>query len=299
MRAAQRPLDRFVYERCDVVVAASHALAGELIGEHGLDPGRVRVVEPGCDLPGLPPAPDMRRGRRIAVLCVANWLPNKGIHELLDAVRALPNDAVTVHFAGREDVDHRYTRRIRRQLADGRLARRVVAHGPVDRPTVARLYAGADVFALPTRVETYGTAVAEALRAGLPAVGWRTGNLPNLISDGVDGRLLPAGDVAGLSTTIGRLADDEAWRSQLASAARRRGEDLPTWAEAAAAFFGALRTSLPRSVEPAHDGTARLDVDAADAGVLDVQPPGHADGHVERPGQRRLDRADVADDDHH
>ena len=116
-RAAQRPLDRFVYERCDVVVAASHTLAGELIGEHGLDPGRVRVVEPGCDLPGLPPAPDMRRGRRIAVLCVANWLPNKGIHELLDAVRALPNDAVTVHFAGREDVDHRYTRRIRRQLA--------------------------------------------------------------------------------------------------------------------------------------------------------------------------------------
>ena len=155
------------------------------------------------------------------------------------------------------------------------------------------------MFALPTRVETYGTAVAEALRAGLPAVGWRTGNLPNLISDGVDGRLLPAGDVAGLSTAIGRLADDEAWRSQLASAARRRGEDLPTWAEAAAAFFGALRASLPRSVEPAHDGTARLDVDAADAGVLDVQPPGHADGHVERPGQRRLDRADVADDDHH
>ena len=50
-------------------------------------PDRVRVVEPGADLPTVAgPLPDLRQGRRIAVLCVANWLPAKGILELLDAV---------------------------------------------------------------------------------------------------------------------------------------------------------------------------------------------------------------------
>ena len=181
------------------------------------------------------------------MLCVANWLPNKGILELLDAVRAAAERRR--HAAPRRSRRRRsrYTRRIRRQLADAELAERVVAHGPVDRPTVARLYAGADVFVLPTRVETYGTAVAEALRAGLPAVGWRTGNLPNLIADGVEGRLLPAGR---RRRAVDR--DRPARRRRGLAVAARVGalagavRDLPTWAEAAAAFFGALRASLPR-----------------------------------------------------
>ena len=223
-----------------MVIAASRVARRRADRDHGLDPERVRVVEPGCDLPAVPAATELRRGRRIAVLCVANWLPNKGVHELLEAVRVAARPAVTLHLAGRDDVDPRYTRRIRRQLEDDRLAGRVVVHGPVDRPTVAGLYAGADVFALPTRVEMYGTAAAEALRAGLPTVGWRSGNLPNLITDGVEGSLLAPGDVTGLSAAIGRLADDDAWRAQLAAAARTRGAELPTWAESAAAFFAAL-----------------------------------------------------------
>ncbi len=58
------------------------------------------------------PAGDLRAGRRIALLCVGNWLPNKGVIELLDAVAALPSDHVTLHLVGRTDVDVRYTARV-------------------------------------------------------------------------------------------------------------------------------------------------------------------------------------------
>jgi glycosyltransferase involved in cell wall biosynthesis len=237
----QGPLDRMLYRRCDLLIAASTALGDELVAEHGVPPERVCVVEPGSDMPRrVPPADDLRRGRRIAVLCVGNWLPNKGVLELLDAVAALPLDDVTLHLVGRVDVDRRYTARVLARTSAADLAGRVVVHGPLARPDVAALYAGADVFVLPSRVETYGTVFAEALTAGVPTVGWRSGNLPNLIEDGSEGCLVDPGDIAGLSRTLRRLATDDDWRANLASAAHRRGASLPTWSDTADAFFGAL-----------------------------------------------------------
>ena len=157
----------------------------------------MRLVEPGCDLPPVVCGIDLRRGRRVALVCVSNWYPNKGLLELLDAVAALPAGDVTLHLAGRDDVDADYAGRVRRRMAEPDLAGRVVVYGAVDRETVAELYAGADVFVLPSYVEGYATVVAEALWAGLPVVGWRLPHLERLAADGGEGLLVEPGDVAG------------------------------------------------------------------------------------------------------
>ena len=241
--ALQRPLDRAFYRRCDLLIAASSALGSELVDVHDLPPQRVCVVEPGCDLAlEATTRTDLRWGRRVALLCVANWSPNKGLLELLDAVAGLPERHATLHLAGRHDVDDAYTAAVRARLAQPDLRDRVVAHGPLSRDAVATLYANADVFVLPSYVETYGTVYGEALAAGLPAVGWRAGNLPNLVTDGQEGCLVTPGDVDGLRAVLDRLAVDGAWRATVAAAAARRGASLPTWDAAADAFFGALRT---------------------------------------------------------
>ena len=243
----QRPVDQLLYQRCELLIAASTALAHELVDTYGLPAGRVRVAEPGSDVPvSHEPPPDLRRGRRIAALCVANWLPNKGVLELLEAVAALPADDVTLHLAGRDDVDAHYTRRVQDRIGNRDLIERVVVHGPLNRDDVARLYAGADVFVLASFAETYGTVFAEALNAGLPTVGWRSGNLPHLIHDGEHGCLVTPGDVAGLSGVLRRLATEDSWRNALASAARRRGSSLPRWTDTADAFFGALHELVSR-----------------------------------------------------
>jgi glycosyltransferase involved in cell wall biosynthesis len=72
-------------------------------------------------------------------------------------------------------------------------------------------------------------------------VGWRAGNLPDLVTDGVEGIVLPPGDVRRLAAALDRLAKDVAWRKELASGAARRGARLPTWAETASSVFTALR----------------------------------------------------------
>ena len=164
-------------------------------------------------------------GRRIALLSVGNWLPNKGVLELLEAFAALPTGHATLHLAGRADVDRPYAARVEARLRAPDLASRVVVHGTLTREEVGRLYGGADVFVLLSYAETYGTVFGEALAAGVPTVGWRSGNLPNLIEDGREGCLVAPGDIAALSATLERLCTDDEWRAELRAAARptRRG----------------------------------------------------------------------------
>ena len=78
----------------------------------------------------------------------------------------------------------RYAERVRRRVAAPDLSRRVVVRGALPFEEVARMYRSADVFALCSLVDAYGTAWAEAIAAGLPVVGWRTANLPRLAEHG-------------------------------------------------------------------------------------------------------------------
>jgi glycosyltransferase involved in cell wall biosynthesis len=242
-RAMQAPLDRALYRRCDLLIAASDALGKELVAApHNLPPERVRVVPPGSDVAPLDrtPALDLRRGRRAAFISVGNWVARKGTLELLAAFSELADDRATLHLAGRDDVERRYGARVHARLAAPDLVDRVVYHGAVSREDVARLYAGGDAFVLPSYQEPYGTVYGEALAAGLPVVGWRAGNLPNLADDGVEGVIVPPGDIAALAKAMDRLATDDAWRDRLAAGAARRGARLPTWSEVSRMLFGLL-----------------------------------------------------------
>jgi glycosyltransferase involved in cell wall biosynthesis len=241
-RGVQAPLDRLAWRRARLLLVASQALGDELAGQ-GYPPERIRVVPPGRDLPAAPAGrpPDLRQGRRAAVLAVGNWVERKGFLELLDAVARLPAGLVTLHLAGDDRADPGYGARVRERLARPDLAGRVVVHGPLPAEQVAALYQAADVFALPSLREPYGTVWGEAMAAGLPVVGWRAGNLPHLATDGREGLLASPGDVAALSAALGRLATDEDLRRRMAAAAARRAAGRLTWAESAALFFGALR----------------------------------------------------------
>lgn len=238
----QARLDRALYRRCRVLIAASVALRDELVSDHDLPGERIVVIPPGCDVAPIPDEPvDLRRGRRVAVLNVGNWVARKGTLELLDAFATVPGDLATLHLAGRDDVERRYAGQVYDRLADPRLADRVIVHGQVDRIAIARLYHGADLFVLPSTREPYGTVYGEALAAGLPVVGWRAGNLPYLVDDGVQGIVLEPHDVAGLSAAIARLASDDSLRARMATAARHRGSGLPSWHETTAKVFSELR----------------------------------------------------------
>ena len=164
---------------------------------------------------------DLRRGRAVSVLCVANWTPHKGILELLDAFATLPEEAATLWLVGATDADARYAGRVRRRVAAPDLRDRVVVRGSVPVEEVGRFYRWADVFALCSFVDAYGTAWAEAIAAGLPVVGWRAGNLPRLAEHGREALMAEPGDLAGLAAALRAIVTDDVLRARLAAGARR------------------------------------------------------------------------------
>jgi glycosyltransferase involved in cell wall biosynthesis len=240
--------DLRAYRACAVLVATSEWLADELVAG-GIPRDRVRVVTPGKDLDATPrPAgatdallgvdhPALRDGRLLGALCVANWLPQKGILELLGAVAGLPDDVVTLHLVGDAGGDGAYARRVRERIERGDLVERVVVHGPVEPSALEGLYRAADVFVLSSVDEAYGTVWGEAMALGLPVIGWRSGNLPFLVDDGREGLLVPVGDIPGLGRAIESLARDPALRDRLGRAASVRAEARPTWDQVAERFF--------------------------------------------------------------
>jgi glycosyltransferase involved in cell wall biosynthesis len=236
-RPLQAVLDRALYRRCALLVLAAEALAGAR-----LPPVPIAVVPPGRDVapPSDGPAPDLRRGRRAALLSVGNWVPRKGALDLLDAFGGLPDDLATLHLVGRTDIDPRYGRRVAARLARPDLASRVVVHGPASPERVGELYRAADVFVLPSYRDPYGTVYGEAMAAGLPVVGWRTGNLPNLADHDREGLIVDPGDRRALTAALTRLAADAGYRERLAAAAAERARALPTWDDTAARFVELL-----------------------------------------------------------
>src|SRR5262245_14882280 len=214
-------LDRSAYRRAAGAIVASDGLVEDL-RRAGVPDERIHVVHPGCDMSVAPgPRPDLRRGRDVAVLCVANWFPTKGIRELLEAFATLPAEAATLWLVGSQEVDHAYADLVRRRISSPDLRRRVVATGPLPIEEVGRHLRSADVFAMCSTVDAYGTAWAEAIRAGLPVVGWRAANLPRLAQDGREALMAPPGDGRSLAAALRTVATDPAVRERLADGARR------------------------------------------------------------------------------
>src|SRR5436305_149282 len=104
-----------------------------------------------------------RHGVVLQIVSASAGRPPQG--DVVDGFALLDDSAATLHLVGREDVDRRYTRKVRARLATPRLRERVIAHGPVDQSAIGGFLAGADAFVALSGVEAYGTAGAEALAA--------------------------------------------------------------------------------------------------------------------------------------
>jgi glycosyltransferase involved in cell wall biosynthesis len=248
-RLMRMGLDALAYARAVRFLVASESLARA--ARRRFPEADIVLVPPGKDVTEAPRgrAPDLRMGRRAAFLCVGNWVPRKGIAELLEAFALLPASAGTLHLVG-EQPPGRYARSVRERSGRPDLADRVVSHGALPRALVAALYAAADVFVLPSTVEPYGTAYGEAMAYGLPVVGWDAGNLPFLARDRREGIVLPRGDVAALADALAFLSMNDDARVEMGEAARRRAATLPTWEETAGRFFGALREVVEGAARP-------------------------------------------------
>ena len=209
---------RFIYPRLDIVVAPAAATARWLQARISLkracsipNPVVVETGEPtNIDRPSELPV-----GSRV-LLAVGRLHPQKGFDLLLSAF-AIANQAEPGWYLAILGDGAERERLLTQSVTLG-LADRVLFPGVVK--DVGRWYRSADLFALSSRYEGFGNTLAEALAYGLPAVSFDCDAGPGeILRDGIDGYLVPSGDVAAFAARLTTLMKSESLRGRMATAA--------------------------------------------------------------------------------
>ncbi len=185
----------------------------------------------------------------VRLLAVGRLQDKKGFDVLLRAVARVPR-AVALTLVGYGPQEAKL-RRLARTLG---LEGRIHWTGPLDHPAVRALYRESDLFVLAPRIVRNGdrdglpNVVVEALSQGLPVVATRVSALPEIVEDGVNGRLVPPQDPAALAAALTELVADPAARRRLGVAAIRRvaeGWDLEAGADRLAALLAPALDGAP------------------------------------------------------
>jgi glycosyltransferase involved in cell wall biosynthesis len=233
----QRDAQRQVYERMDAVVVHSEHGRARLVGELGLDAGRVHVIphgvlRPAGDAPLPPELPDFDG---TVVLCFGLLRPYKGIDVLLEAWRGIERAELWVVGAARMDAAP-----LRAAAPDGvRFVERFVSEAEA-----AALFRRADLAVLPYREIDQSGVLFTALGFGVPLVLSDVGGFPEVARAGA-AELVPPGDAAALHDTLAALLDDPARRATLATTALRIADEVYGWDAIARAHLDLYGTLLP------------------------------------------------------
>jgi glycosyltransferase involved in cell wall biosynthesis len=179
-------------------------------------------------------------GRRLR--CVGALLPDKGQDVLVAALGRLRHLAWRCELVGASDLDPAFTRRLTTLAADLGIADRIALLGPRHANPVDALYSGADVLVLPSRTESYGMVVAEALACGLPVIAADTGGVREAV-DPAAGLLVEPGDAVGLSAALGAWLSRPDLRRRLTAAARLAHPRRRSWSSPAGVVADLLQAA--------------------------------------------------------
>ena len=124
--------------------------------------------------------------------------------------------------------------------------------GPIPPGDVPDFYDALDVFAMPSRTDSFGIVFLEAWANGKPVVAASAGGVPEVVTHGETGLLVPFGDVPALAESVARVVDDRAFGRRLGEAGRTLVRSGYTWDER----FRALAARVGRAIDGRDAGRA-------------------------------------------
>jgi phosphatidylinositol alpha-mannosyltransferase len=265
--------------RLHVRIAVSEAAAWTARRFYG---GRYRIIPNGVHVPDVdelsasdergearePSAPHQRgNARELRILFIGQAVQRKGLPVLLRAFEALREHvpaSLTLVGAGPDEVAH--------MMLDDRHVR---ALGKVSEERKRAELARADVLCAPSlHGESFGMVLTEAFAAATPVLASDIPGYRDVVRDGIDGQLLPAGDALALAEALRQLALDERLRLQMAAAARERAQRF-AWPHVATEVLDCCEQAVALAARCAQPTRGRLECTALRHGFApaDLLPP--------------------------
>ncbi|MFI7321879.1 glycogen synthase [Streptomyces venezuelae] len=229
--------ERTAAEAADAVIAVSGAMREDILACYpAIDPARVHLVHNGIDADLYRPDPGTDVLERLGidldrpyVLFVGRITRQKGVPHLLRAARGLDRDVQLVLCAGAPDTPEidREFRTLFEELSRKRAGVQWIPE-MLPRPQIIQLLTHAAVFVCPSVYEPLGIVNLEAMACGTAVVASRVGGIPEVVSDGTTGLLVPYRESApadfehDLGLLMNRLATDPERSGAMGRAGRHR-----------------------------------------------------------------------------
>ena len=221
------------------VVVTSEWTRRQVLTRYAIPACRVHVARPGADRVAAPARPV--RGH---LICVGVLSRHKGQDLLVEALADLADRDWHCVLAGSLDRDPDFVEHLQTRITRLGYDHRVRLSGVLTGAALSHAYTTADLLVAPSRSETYGMTVTEALAHGLPVIATAVGGLPEALGSTADGtrpgQLIPPSDPAALAAALADWLGDERHRHRLRAAARQRRSTLRGWEQTTEEIANAL-----------------------------------------------------------
>jgi colanic acid/amylovoran biosynthesis glycosyltransferase len=203
------------------VICVSDFARSQLMALTGPDHwDKLHVVRCGVDVSRFAPVARTSGDGPLCVTCVGRLVPEKGQQLLIEAAAAIRRTGVDLRVVLAGNGPRRAF--LEACAAKLGLGEHVEFLGAVAHTEVDDLLRRSDIFCLPSFAEGVPIVLMEAMATALPVVACRVMGIPELIEDGVDGRLLAPGSVTDLIDAVSALASAPDERRRLGQAARAK-----------------------------------------------------------------------------
>jgi glycosyltransferase involved in cell wall biosynthesis len=231
--------ERAVLRAAAGLVVTSEWTRQQVLTRYEVPACRVHVAQPGADRVAAAARPVPGQ-----LICVGTLGRHKGQDLLVEALAELGDLDWRCALVGPLHRDPDFVRHLQSRITRLGYGRRVRLAGVLTGAALGHAYATADLLVAPSRSETYGMTVTEALAHGVPVLAAAVGGLPEALGASADGtrpgQLVPPGDPGALATALRNWLGDERHRRRLRAAARRRRSTLHGWEQTTRDLAGAL-----------------------------------------------------------
>jgi glycosyltransferase involved in cell wall biosynthesis len=231
--------ERSVLRAAAGVVVTSEWTRRQILTRYRIPARQVHVARPGADRVAAPARPV--RGH---LICVGVLSRHKGQDLLVEALADLADRDWHCVLAGSLDRDPDFVKHLQTRITRLGYDHRIRLSGVLTGAALSHAYTTADLLVAPSRSETYGMTVTEALAHGVPVIATAVGGLPEAFGSTADGsgpgQLIPAGDPAALAAALGDWLGDDGYRHRLRAAVRQRQPTLHGWEQTTQEIADAL-----------------------------------------------------------
>lgn len=230
-------LEQEAFSNARHICTRSGLVRDSIIQDYAIAPERVSVIGGGINFDPLPTPVAHREKERPTALFIGKELYRKGGDVLLQAFaqarQTVPGARLVLLTSG--PIPHHLPQ-----------AGVEFVRPTWDRRVIADLYRQADLFVLPSRLETWGDVLLEAMSYGLPCVGVTGQAMEEIIEPDGTGCLVEPGDVDALAAALVCLLANVGVRCQLGTAARARAESQYQWKDVAGRLEECIRGAVVR-----------------------------------------------------